>query len=300
MALMSPAAERPPNVFSASRTNVGATTGASTSGSEPEIQMPKSRTNVVASPEAMHSATRRLSQALQTYSGNEHGSYSDFSDGAFFPGSSLSLSHPETNEAATAKTLTRNAAADAIYSPSTQNKRPGVKRNNSQIETSERVIYHGYLHLLKSKNGIRQWKTLWAVLRPKSLALYKNEEEYSALLVLPFLSILDAVDIDPQSRSKRYCMQVITEERNYRFCAVSEEECAKWLGAFKSLLLRRKEGDVAREKERKALEELEEAAAAAVKRGKGRSRENVVAFHDEAVVREGVGTGVSTSVMPIR
>ena len=31
-------------------------------------------------------------------------------------------------------------------------------------------------------------------------------------------------------------MQVITDDRNYRFCALGEDELSHWLGSFKSLL----------------------------------------------------------------
>jgi hypothetical protein len=105
----------------------------------------------------------------------------------------------------------------------------------------ERVVYHGWLYVLKSKGGVRQWKKIWVVLRPKGLAFYKSDEEYSATHILPFSSIIDAVDIDSVSRSKQYCMQVISEEKNFRFCAPDENSLAKWLGAFKSLLIKRKD-----------------------------------------------------------
>lgn len=104
----------------------------------------------------------------------------------------------------------------------------------------ERIVYHGWIYLLKSRSGVRQWKKVWMVLRPKQLAFYKNDEEYTALLILPFPSIIDVVEIDPISKSKTSCMQIISEERNYRFCALDEESLAKWLGAFKSLLSKRK------------------------------------------------------------
>lgn len=79
------------------------------------------------------------------------------------------------------------------------------------------------------------------VLRPKTLALYKNEEEYSALKVIPFHNIMNAVEIDPISKSKKYCLQILSEEKNYRCCAPDDDALAKWLGAFKSLLVKRKE-----------------------------------------------------------
>ncbi|KAF2398559.1 PH domain-like protein [Trichodelitschia bisporula] len=205
----------------------------------------------VMNPSRMHSS-RRPSYALQAYSGNEHGSYSDFSDA--FPESSLSLAGVAAqntgavtaNTAATSGATTAPAATMAPPAPRTGSiypSRPAAARNASQMSyiDSERVVYHGWLYLLKSKGGVRQWKTVWAVLRPKSLALYKDEEEYRALLVIQFPSIINAVDINPQSKSKRFCFQLITDERNYRFCATTEEELAKWLGALKSLIMRRKE-----------------------------------------------------------
>lgn len=91
----------------------------------------------------------------------------------------------------------------------------------------ERVVYHGWIYLLKSKSGVRQWKKVWLVIRPKGLALYKNEDEYAALLVLSLDSIIDAVEIDPISKSKAHCMQILTEERNYRFGAFDEESLTR-------------------------------------------------------------------------
>jgi hypothetical protein len=103
------------------------------------------------------------------------------------------------------------------------------------------VICQGWIYMLKSKSGVRQWKKSWMVLRPKSLALYKNEEEYAVVLLVPFHNIIDAVEINPISRSKKFCLQLITEERNYRMCAPDDDGLARWLGAVKSLLVKRKE-----------------------------------------------------------
>lgn len=71
-------------------------------------------------------------------------------------------------------------------------------------------------------------------------------QEYSANLIIPFANILNAVEIDPMSKTKRFCMQIIAEERNYRFCAPDEENMTKCLGAFKSLLAKRKEVEMQR------------------------------------------------------
>lgn len=208
-------------------------------------------------------ANRRPSQI--DYSGAEgYGSYSDFSDslGASAPLnalSALSLSHSDSRPATgTVQQHTSPSSTNihSVYGPVPQ--RPlGGQRNPSQLSThvvspdatapkqalpedQERVLYHNWILLLRPKHGVRQWKKVWMVVRPRALALYKNEEEYRPLLILPFESIIDAVEIDPISRSKKYCLQVLSEERNYRFCALDEDCLNRWLGAFKSVLSRRR------------------------------------------------------------
>lgn len=200
----------------------------------------------------MHSA-RRPSHTLE-YSGPEQASHSDFSDSA--PGgpaarmSNLSLVSPDSQ-------TQLGQPSSAVYG--TSPRLPLGTRNPSQMsglniaeqrpppkQDDERVIHHGWIYLLKTRSGMRQWKKLWMVLRPKTLALYKNGEEYAALLVISFHSIVNVVEIDPISKSKKYCMQIITEERNYRCCAPDDDAWARWLGAFKSLLVKRKEVEMQR------------------------------------------------------
>jgi len=95
---------------------------------------------------------------------------------------------------------------------------------------------------LKSKGGVKKWKPVWAVLRPKSLAIYPNEQEYAPILIVQFPSIVNAVEIDSPSKSRKrqFCMQIITEERSWRFCALDEDDLTRWLGALKSLLAKRR------------------------------------------------------------
>ncbi|KAL1880497.1 hypothetical protein VTK73DRAFT_5884 [Phialemonium thermophilum] len=121
-------------------------------------------------------------------------------------------------------------------------------RNSSQVSgvnvdqnDPDRVIWQGWLYFLRSKRGVRQWKDSWAVLRPRNLILYKDESEYSVLFIVYLSSILNVVDVDPISRSKFHCLQIITEEKTYRFCAHDEESLVQCLGAFKSLLAKRRE-----------------------------------------------------------
>lgn len=104
-------------------------------------------------------------------------------------------------------------------------------------QNPEKVICHGYLQGLRIEGGVRQWKRVWLVLRPKSLAVYKDEQEYSAIKIIPMSQVIDAAEIDPLSRSKNFCFQIIVEEKTYRLCAPDEESFAKWLGCLKSIIV---------------------------------------------------------------
>lgn len=167
-------------------------------------------------------------------SGNDWASHSDFSD-----------SDIQRYRGASIESL-------AVQSPPTSvsaaGPRPSVgARNVSQLsglnidQDPDRIIWQGWLWWLRSKGAVRQWKNSWAVLRPRNLILYKDESEYTVQFIISMSMILNVVDIDPMSRTKTHCLQIITEEKSYRLCAHDEESLVKCLGAFKSLLAKRKE-----------------------------------------------------------
>lgn len=187
---------------------------------------------------------RRTPVHEMEYSGAEHGSVSDFSDTA----PSRMYRNPASSFPNLAPSNITSAYTGTVPVNTTYPARPAVGRKvsqqsiqNTENEDPERIIWHGYLLALKSKGGVRQWKNLWVVLRPKSMAFYKDEEEYSAHLLIPMGNILSAVEIDPVSKSKAHCLQIIAEEKSYRLCAHSEEALARCLGALKSQLAKRKE-----------------------------------------------------------
>ncbi|KAL8835619.1 MAG: hypothetical protein Q9170_003236 [Blastenia crenularia] len=171
------------------------------------------------------------------FSGDEGGTYSDWSDTprhSFAQVPHEYLDHQKIRPAPGLNPL----ASSSVQTGTTRN---ASHSSGSQVQDEERVVWHGYLLILKSTRGVRQWKKMWAVLRPKNLAFYKTDEEYAAQLIIPLSNIINAVEIDPLSRTKAYCMQIIAEEKNFRCCAPSEEALAKWLGALKSQLARRRE-----------------------------------------------------------
>ncbi|CUS09011.1 unnamed protein product [Tuber aestivum] len=174
-----------------------------------------------------------ISTQTLEYSGAEVGSFSSVSDGARI--SQLSLSHPDPGIGPGSGAAGAATGAEPPH--------PGVTRHESGFSSDHmddsRVVWHGYLYCLKSKGGVKQWKRYWVVLRTVHLAFYKNEEEYRAIKIIHLDSVVDAVEIDPLSKSKKHCLQVITEGKSLRFAAADEESLAKWLGALKSTLTKR-------------------------------------------------------------
>lgn len=57
-------------------------------------------------------------------------------------------------------------------------------------------------------------------------------------MIIAMPTVINAAEIDPISKSKSFCLQIIAEDKTYRFCAPSEQALAVWLGALKSVLNR--------------------------------------------------------------
>ncbi|KAK4167668.1 hypothetical protein QBC43DRAFT_135812 [Cladorrhinum sp. PSN259] len=177
-------------------------------------------------------------------SGTELASHSDFSDCDI-----------QRHHGASFESLTFHSPSTMVASPPTNNAvtpgAVGLNANTSQVsginnieQDPDRVIWQGWMWFLRSKGGVRQWKKSWAVLRPRNFKLHKDGSESSVLFIAYLSSIVNVVDIDPMSRTKKHCLQLITDEKSYKFCAQGEEELVQCLGAFKSLLAKRRELEV--------------------------------------------------------
>ena len=120
---------------------------------------------------------QKLSTHDLDYSGNDPGSYSDFSD------TPISQSHAPQSSASLPqqrfrRTSEANVVTDVLNANQPLPETPSATQPSGlhTDQDDERVVWHGYLLCLKTKGGVRQWKRLWTVLRPKNLAFYKNEE----------------------------------------------------------------------------------------------------------------------------
>ncbi|QKX58571.1 uncharacterized protein TRUGW13939_05696 [Talaromyces rugulosus] len=175
---------------------------------------------------------------IQEYSGNDMTEFSDLSDGPDSQARAQQQQRLSKHKAGGA------SASNAATNASDQSHRAPLARESASsgpLSDPDRVIYQGYLQVLRSKRGVRQWKKLWVVLRPISLALYKDDKEYCATRIIPMSQVITAAEIDPISRSKSFCLQIITDDRpSYRCCAPDEESLAKWLGALKSIIAARR------------------------------------------------------------
>ncbi|KAK9358629.1 hypothetical protein V1504DRAFT_460459 [Lipomyces starkeyi] len=110
-----------------------------------------------------------------------------------------------------------------------------VVHDLAQLE-KDRVLKSGYLlRLVKRYN---QWRKKWVVLRKGSIAFYKSEDEYKPLKIVPLDHVIDVMEIDPMSRSKQYCLQIILPEKRLRLCADTEEDLTRWLVAIKAAVVR--------------------------------------------------------------
>lgn len=190
----------------------------------------------------IESNQRRISQTME-YSGNEF-SHSEMSDGAMGPVSYLSASKVSIPSASDKSVTNTRPPSSAILPRSTSQ----LSFNNivdPSLNDPERIIFQGHLLYLTRRASIRLWTSVWVVLRSKGLNVYKNNAEHAPVDIIHMSSIIDAVEIDPMSTTKTNCLQLITEEKVYRFCAMDEEGLDRCLGAFKSLLKRRRDKEAA-------------------------------------------------------
>ena len=61
------------------------------------------------------------------------------------------------------------------------------------------------------------------------------------MLIVPISSIVDVVETDSAPKRGTFGMQVITDDRVYRFCVSSEDELVDWIGRIKSAMARGRE-----------------------------------------------------------
>ncbi|KAG5369787.1 putative PH domain-containing protein [Yarrowia sp. C11] len=93
--------------------------------------------------------------------------------------------------------------------------------------------------LLRLKKRYNQWQRQYAVLTTESLSFYKTQSSAhlhkKPIKTIAVDQLLDVVELDPLSKSKPFCMQLITPAKRIRFSLDSEADLTKWLVAIKSI-----------------------------------------------------------------
>ncbi|KAF9914089.1 hypothetical protein BX616_008997 [Lobosporangium transversale] len=96
---------------------------------------------------------------------------------------------------------------------------------DEQHESS--VVIQG--HLYKLSNKYKTWRKKWFVLRGDNLAYYKDTKEYQPHGIIPLSTIIDCLQTDPISKSKQYCLRIVTAKRSFICCAPDEDTLLQWL-----------------------------------------------------------------------
>ncbi|KAF9141825.1 hypothetical protein BG015_001158 [Linnemannia schmuckeri] len=87
-------------------------------------------------------------------------------------------------------------------------------------------------NLLKLGNKYKTWRKRWFVLRGDKLTYYKNHKEYQPHGIIPLSTIIDCLQTDPVSKSKQYCLRIVTAKRSFVCCAPDEDTLLQWLDAL--------------------------------------------------------------------
>lgn len=173
----------------------------------------------------------------------------DHQEPTFAP-SPILLEHPEEEETCPSP-LTDKDSLDKpstppslprpmLESPASLPKSSPVPTPKTNIGGSdEYIIEQGYL--LRLRKRYNQWRKFYIILTNENISFHKNNLDLSKpYKVIPIQDIVDVIELDPLSKTKNWCLLIITPEKRLRFCADSEEEMIKWLSALKTLVLKRR------------------------------------------------------------
>ncbi|KAG0088735.1 hypothetical protein BGZ92_005774, partial [Podila epicladia] len=100
----------------------------------------------------------------------------------------------------------------------------------SAEELGSKVVRQGYL--FKLGNKYKTWRKKWFVLRGDKLTYYKNTKEYQPHGIIPLSTVIDCLQTDPVSKSKQYCLRIVTTKRSFLCSAPDEDTLLQWLDAL--------------------------------------------------------------------
>lgn len=114
-------------------------------------------------------------------------------------------------------------------------------RKGSSSSIQEYVVEQGYVQLLRHNSRFQHhWNRVWLVLTNQQLAFYKSKLDVSNNTIPPFRyfhvgDIHDVIELEAMSRTKQWCLLIITPLKRLRICCASEEDMAKWFSGLKAI-----------------------------------------------------------------
>ncbi|KAH3686284.1 hypothetical protein WICPIJ_002733 [Wickerhamomyces pijperi] len=116
--------------------------------------------------------------------------------------------------------------------------RPAVTYYSSFSSSQpERTITSGSLYRLKKRYN--QWRKYYVVLTNHAMYFYKSHKDHQQGKIhkeIKLQDMIDVVELDALSKSKVYCMLIITPWKRIRFCAEDEDALVSWLVYLKTVL----------------------------------------------------------------
>ncbi|CAN6621812.1 hypothetical protein TRVA0_008S02806 [Trichomonascus vanleenenianus] len=118
---------------------------------------------------------------------------------------------------------------------------PPQHRSSTCDFEDEKIVKKGYL--LRLRRRYNQWKRKWVVLTTHRVLFYKSQKHGTPLKIIDMHDIIDVADIDPLSKSKKFCFQIITAHKRLRFCCESEEDLTSWLASLVTIVRKHQKSD---------------------------------------------------------
>lgn len=127
---------------------------------------------------------------------------------------------------------------ETVQAPLAAQIRPNITYYNSFSKSlPEHTITSGPLYRLKKRYN--QWRKYHVVLTNQYLYFYKSLKDFDQEKIHKRISlddVIDVVELDALSKTRVYCMLIITARKRIRFCAQDEESLVSWLVYLKTVL----------------------------------------------------------------
>lgn len=117
-----------------------------------------------------------------------------------------------------------------------------VKSSHSEKANDDKEFIIEQGSLLRLRKRYNQWRKLYVILTNKNVYFHKSKADFSnPYRCIPLSDLIDVIELDPLSKTKIWCLLMITPLKRLRFCADTEEDMIKWLSTLKTLILKERE-----------------------------------------------------------